>query len=82
MLRATASEKRKKETMNFAMYQTACVSIMQYLSPEWGSIQNPFPGLAGNVRMQTGFICPAQCRDTGSRSGMRITKSSCDYCLG
>lgn len=56
--RATDSEKRKKETTDFAMYQIACVSVMQYLSPEQGSIQKPCPGLAGNVRMQSGFYLP------------------------
>lgn len=33
-LRATDSEKRKKETMTFIIYEAVCVSIMQYLPLE------------------------------------------------
>lgn len=72
-LRATDSEKRKKEIMTFVIYQAACFSIMQYLPLGQGSIQKPFPGLAVNVRIQSGFIYLEQHSDTGIKSGMRIT---------
>lgn len=50
----------KGESENFAVHQTVCVSVTQCLSLEQGSIQKTFPGLAGNVRMQSRFICLAQ----------------------